>query len=117
MTLAAAHAHVVDALTGLGVPVVPGPPFTLPPAPPCYTVAAPDVALVEATAGVACGHVVTATVQVLCVPATTTDLPGMLDLADTAVAALGAAVTDGTTEPSPFTDDPDTLVYRLTVEV
>ena len=115
MTLTDAHAQVVADLEPIGHPVVPGPPFRLPPAPPCYVVTAPDIDTVGST-GPGC-EVLTATVDVLCVPATATDLDALLGMADAAVAALGATVTAGTTEPSPFTDDPDTLVYRLTTEV
>lgn len=115
MTLTEHHATVVDQLRTTGTTVVAGPPLTVSPAGPCYVVDAPRV-LEVLGAGPVC-RVTASGVDVLCVPPTGTDLPALLTLADTAIAALGAAVTGGQTEPSPFTDVDDVWCYRLTLEL
>ena len=118
MTLAQIHARVVDLLTDAspGVPVFGGPPFALPPAPPCYVVEPPQLTEVLGATGDC--RVTAATTDIMCVPPTSTDLPGMFALADAAIAALGAAVVSGGSEQSPYYPDTDdqTFVYRLTYE-
>jgi len=113
VSLADALTHTVGTLTGIGpdVVVAAGPPFTTPPAPPCYVVTPPTV---EAVRGCA---VTTSRLDVFCLPPTATDLPALLGMADAAVDALGAAVIDGGPDTPPVPSDVDTIAYRLTVEV
>ncbi len=113
MTLAERHAEVVTALTVTGTPVVSGPPFTHPPAGPCYAVSAPNIRGVYGASGEC--RIVASTVDVVCVPQSGDDLDALMLMADTATAALGGQVVEGAVDITPF-DNIDTFVYRLTLE-
>lgn len=96
-------------------PTVLGPPFTRPPAAPCYIVELPQPTDVVGTSA-GC-RVTQATVDIVCIPSASTNADQLLAMADQVIAAFGSAVTSGQPEPSPFTDVDDVWTYRLTVEV
>lgn len=114
MTISERLDDLVAALTETGWPVVVGPPFTTPPAPPCYVVGVPGVNEVVST-GDGCRISRTLT-EILALPPTGSDHAALVDMADAAIAAIGAAVTGGQVEPSPLTDLDGVEAYRLTVE-
>ena len=109
-TLTAALQRVLDLLPAEHAHIV-GPPFTHPPAAPCYVIELPQIVDVVGCA------VATASVDVVCVPQTGTDQQMLLGMADAVIGAAGALVTGGAAEPNPYTDQPDVWTYRLTLEL
>jgi hypothetical protein len=95
-------------------PVIVGPPFRLPPAPPCYVVEPPNVSDVYGTSAQC--TISGATVDVVCVPRTATDADQLVSMADAVIVALGASVVSGSIEPNPYTDVDAVYVYRLTCQ-
>lgn len=114
MTLTEVVARLVADLKQTGYPVVVGPPFIDPPAPPCLVVAVPDIADVFASATGGC-EIAATTTDVLVVPATTTDSTGLLAMVDAVVSVAGGRVTAGAVEDVGLTDLESTA-YRLTLE-
>lgn len=115
MTTLAGIVDTVVAALPADYPYVYGPPFTHPPAGPCYIIEPPAVAEVLGS-GPTC-RVTAATVDIVCVPQTATDYSMLTAMADAVIAAFGGRISSGQAEPNPYADTDDAYSYRLTVEV
>lgn len=112
MTLVLFAAAVRQALAETGGTVVSGPPFTHPPAGPCYAVGLPRIAAQDGRT-----PVFAYVVDVRCYPSSAGNYDQLLTLADTAAQALADAGYTVTVDPAVAQYlDADLNTYTMTVE-